>query len=510
MQVFTGNDLIVFLEKRHTQKYNRRYIYSEVLDYINDNEDFRVCCLYGLRRTGKTIMMAQAVCDKGEFNNSLYIICNDGDSLGNICNAIDKSSDRYIFLDEVTKSYDFINTCSVLADRYTFSGKKIVMAGTDSLGFQISKYDELFDRVKLIHTTYIPYKEYNYLIGKDIDYYINYGGLLISEDEKKYNDDILKEYTDGAIVHNIMHSLDNWNRGNNHVLNKLKKIYDEADFVSIIHKVIDRENRDFLISTVNNNFSAEEFGSFLDLLVKHPISDIDKEALDKKEFIDRFRAMLGVREPLSVLYDEYAVNLIKGYLEDLDMLYYVKNTDEYIIMQPGIRHYHTMVLIDALYDEFSEAPIASKLAMKEKLESSVCGHILEDMVYIDTLKCFEGQKNIIVSKYRDLKYSREFDITIIDTKTNKAIAIEVKHSSEIVENQTRHLRDNEFCEGFEKANGVEIISKIVIYNGKETEIDGIKYINASDYLCDIEGQLNKSMNNLIQRLNQSKEKGIEI
>ena len=133
------------------------------------------------------------------------------------------------------------------------------------------------------------------------------------------------------------------------------------------------------------------------------------------------------------------------------------------------------------------------------------------MVYIDTLKCFEGQKNIIVSKYRDLKYSREFDITIIDTKTNKAIAIEVKHSSEIVEKQTRHLKDKEFCEDFEKANGVEIISKIVIYNGKEAEIDGIKYINASDYLCDIEGQLNKSMNNdLIQRMNHSKEKGIEI
>ena len=75
--------------------------------------------------------------------------------------------------------------------------------------------------------------------------------------------------------------------------------------------------------------------------------------------------MLGIREPLSVTYDEYSVNLIKGYLEDLDMLCYVKNTDEYIIMQPGIRHYHTMVLIDALYDEFSEAPIASKLAMKK-------------------------------------------------------------------------------------------------------------------------------------------------
>lgn len=489
MEVYTGDGLMNLFEDRHPGEYKKRFLYEELKDFILDEKDFRVCCLYGLRRTGKTIMMAQMLQRLGKWDNSMYILCDEGESLGSIRKEIDKVDVKYIFIDEITKTYDFINTCSVLSDSYAMSGKKIVMAGTDSLGFQISKYDELFDRVKLIHTTYIPYKEYNYLIGKGIDYYISYGGLLISEDEERYNNDILKEYTDGAIAKNILHSLEKWKRGNNNVLTRLKKMYDETDFISIIHKVIDRENRDFLVSTVNNNFSAEEFGSFYDLMVKHPVQGIDESTIDKKEFIDKFRVMLGVREPLTVMYDEYSVGLIRDYLVDLDMLYRVKGSDEYVIIQPGIRHYHTMVLIDALFNEFIDAPVTAKKEMENKLITAVCGHILEDMIYVDIIKSAENDKNIVVEKYSEDRIGREFDVTIYDISLKKAVAIEVKHSSVKDKHQTRHLKDEEFCSEFEQKNGVEIAAKLLIYNGEDDYVDGIHYINAGEFLCDIEGYL---------------------
>ena len=56
---------------------------------------------------------------------------------------------------------------------------KIVLSGTDSLGFWLAMDEELYDRAKAIHTTFIPYREYSRLLGIDsIDEYIRYGGTL--------------------------------------------------------------------------------------------------------------------------------------------------------------------------------------------------------------------------------------------------------------------------------------------------------------------------------------------
>lgn len=43
-------------------------------------------------------------------------------------------------------------------------GMKIVLSGTDSLGFWLAMDEELYDRAKPIHTTFIPYREYILLV----------------------------------------------------------------------------------------------------------------------------------------------------------------------------------------------------------------------------------------------------------------------------------------------------------------------------------------------------------
>ena len=85
---------------------------------------------------------------------------------------------KYYFIDEVTNLENFINTAAVLSDAYAAFGVKGVLSGTDSLGFNIAKRDQLFDRTYTLHTTYITYKEYNYLLGRSLDEYIMYGGTL--------------------------------------------------------------------------------------------------------------------------------------------------------------------------------------------------------------------------------------------------------------------------------------------------------------------------------------------
>ena len=100
---------------------------------------------------------------------------------------------RYVFLDEVTLMADFIDSAALFSDIYTMMGMKIVLSGTDSLGFWLAENNELYDRSRMIHTTFIPYREYSRLLGIDsIDEYIRYGGTL-RMGETDFDDEELKE-----------------------------------------------------------------------------------------------------------------------------------------------------------------------------------------------------------------------------------------------------------------------------------------------------------------------------
>ena len=127
---------------------------------------------------------------------------------------------RYIFIDEVTLMEDFIDSAALFSDIYAPMGMKIVLSGTDSLGFWFAESNELYDRVHLIHTTFIPYREYSRLLGIDgIDEYIRYGGTLrqgeslsdetitMAEDASFRDDESTRKYIDTAISRNIQHSL---------------------------------------------------------------------------------------------------------------------------------------------------------------------------------------------------------------------------------------------------------------------------------------------------------------
>lgn len=67
---------------------------------------------------------------------------------------------RYVFIDEVTLMEDFIDSAALFSDVFATMGMKIVLSGTDSLGFWLAMDEELYDRAKSIHTTFIPYREY--------------------------------------------------------------------------------------------------------------------------------------------------------------------------------------------------------------------------------------------------------------------------------------------------------------------------------------------------------------
>ncbi len=88
---------------------------------------------------------------------------------------------KYVLIDEITLIEKFIDNAALLSDVYAVQGMKIVLSGTDSLGFWFAQNEELYDRAVTIHTTFVPFREYSRLLKiDDIDKYIRYGGTLNS------------------------------------------------------------------------------------------------------------------------------------------------------------------------------------------------------------------------------------------------------------------------------------------------------------------------------------------
>ena len=224
---------------------------SGVYDYLKDENHHKVCCLLGLKETGKTVMMLQAI-QSLHFENCLLLECEEEsqESMANLKKVLSEHPEyKYIFIDEITKIHNFINTASFLANRFASEGIKIVITGDDSLSIAFVTENELYNQNVTISTTYISFQEYHYLLGKGLTDYIRYGGTLAIE--KDWN-----IYADLAIVQNIVNSLERYKNGNNSSIWMLQSLIDEGMLETLILKVAEYPTREFVEKIVNRYFKA--------------------------------------------------------------------------------------------------------------------------------------------------------------------------------------------------------------------------------------------------------------
>jgi predicted AAA+ superfamily ATPase len=467
MIIYNGEKLGRHLVNSLAVKLKKRFIENTLDEYVDGPNNGKVCCLYGLWRTGKTIMMLQEIKRINDYSRCLLIECESDesskiyDTMGQVRKAIDEHSDcKYIFIDEITKTKNFIATCSFLANQYACSGRKVIIAGTDTLGFFLAKNDELYDRMQMIHTTYIPYREYHYLLGRDIVSYIKYGGTL-TDGEVFYNNDRLKEYSNSAICYNITHSLEKWNQGRNNGV--LEDIIAHNELPSFINKVIEHYNRSFLAKTI-----------FLDI----------------KE--DTFNTV-----------DYECVEIITQYLKDLDVLWQlpkVNNCDGYIFTQPGMRYCQVKAFADALItsDVFNEYSDVERNNILKKVDTDICGRMLEDIVLYQIAKEYD-KEGILITKYRN-ESGQKIDVLIENLDKLTAVAIEVNFSEVYSKEQIKQLIDNKFCNEIEHKSGTKIISRVVLYRGSSCKCpDGdVLYMNVEDFLSNTSKYLDEPKASLVE------------
>ena len=213
-------------------QFRKRDCFSKINYFIHTPATDKVCLLFGLRRTGKTTLLKQLVLEMSEEERekTLYIKATSENSIEDLnadLKTANKAGFKYILIDEITLIDKFIDNAALLSDVYAVQGIKIVLSGTDSLGFWFAQNEELYDRAVTVHTTFIPFREHARLLGiNSIDEYIRYGGTLkageiafddddATSPEASFRDDeTTRRYIDTAIAKNIQHSLKCYDRGN--------------------------------------------------------------------------------------------------------------------------------------------------------------------------------------------------------------------------------------------------------------------------------------------------------
>ena len=485
-------------------KYGKRDCFSILQKFVTGSYDGKICILYGLRRTGKTTLLFQMLSEL-PIEKTAYIKVQTTDDMSRLTKdlkALFELGYRYAFIDEITLLSDFIDTAAVLSDVFSMMGMKIVVSGTDSLGFAMANRDELYDRSVTIHTSFIPFREYARLLNiRSVDSYIEYGGTLKMEnmsfddpdaafDEVAFRDDeSTRKYIDTAISRNIQHTLKNDHYGE--YFNQLRELYEKGELTNVINRIVQHMNHRFVLRVVEDEFKSHDFGSAKELL----LHDLPAERatvlydVDEKQILERLKAIIEVKEKseTTVPITQEHIDKVKKYLLMLDLIVNCperyesgKQAEHIVFSQPGMRYAIAKALVYSLMQDayFASISEADKAYITGKILDDVKGRMLEDIVLLEVRKIAPSTMEAFKFKF---DAGGEFDMVIYDKAGQNCRIYEIKHSTEVNEKQTIHLRDAEKCQIVENRFG-PISGKFVLYRGKDTFAEGVQYLNVENFL----------------------------
>ncbi|MDD7064310.1 MAG: AAA family ATPase [Mollicutes bacterium] len=498
-EVMLGESLKSYVQT--VANYKKRNLYKGICDYIYGDVRDKVLILYGLRRTGKTTLIRQVMAEMNDedFSKTAFIQVGVGIGLSDINQDLKHLMNggyKYVFIDEVTLIKDFIEGAALFSDIFAACGMKIVLSGTNSLGFFFSEDEQLYDRCIFLHTTFIPYREFEEVLGiKGIDEYICYGGTMslggVHYNEKSTfaNKKSVDEYVDSAIAKNIQHSLKCYQYGGH--FRALYDLYEKNELTSAINRVVEDVNHRFTLDVLTKDFISHDLGvSAKNLRNDRQNSNDILDRIDKEEFTKRLKNLLEIRNK-----EERIVNIsedhrreIKEYLDALDLTVDIdiqtlpvgrgKNFKT-VFTQPGMRYSQAKELVQSLLEdgEFQALSIDERNAVIERILSDIKGRMMEDIVLLET-KIANPKKQVFQLQFA----VGEFDMVVADNTNATCEIYEVKHSKEQAKEQYRHLMDEEKLKSTAFRYG-KIIKKVVIYRGENTTLDnGIEYRNVEEYL----------------------------
>lgn len=462
--------------------------------YMSGSFRNHACVLYGLRRTGKSVLMFQSMLRR--MDTSAYIFCSPEDTLDSLAEAMDSLWDegvRNFFLDEVSFLPGFIDNGQFLADAYTGAGR-VVMAGTDSLSFRIAENTSLSGRIVKIHTTRIPFREHAMLTRiTDIDEYAEHGGILSK------NEDFTR-YPLRAIAFNIQNSLKYYESGERFLV--LKPLYDAGLLTTAIQNVVRDMNHRFSREVIQGSWKLSDL-----TMARNSLHVPEARRFARKirlgSLFDEVTASLGVVYGVRMTEDEvYAINRYLQFLDVVEPRLEIHENDIYpdtaekrartakelswswrrrhihgawTFLQPGLRWAQVLALMEAVRSQivlqkgFRDDFLNDLFAM---IKSNAMGAMMEDIIVGETAASFSHEASVFKLKLFD----GEIDMVILDKDSIRLF--EIKHSTRADSAFKKHVSDSGVLEILEERFGKKVDFCGVIYRGETRK----GFLNVSEYL----------------------------
>ena len=157
----------------------------------------------------------------------------------------------------------------------------------------------------MLHTTFVPYREFEGVLGvKGIDEYIRYGGTM-SLGGVDYNQagmtfatkESTSEYVDSAIAHNIQHSLKNYQYEGH--FRHLAELYEAKELTNAINRVVEDINHRFTIEVLTKKFRSSD----LSLAAKNLLRDRNEPndilyRVDTEQITEQLMQLLKIKNIL--------------------------------------------------------------------------------------------------------------------------------------------------------------------------------------------------------------------
>lgn len=396
---------------------NKRKAFVTLKDFVLGDECYQgeILAVYGLKRTGKTALLKQLLCDIDAYTSSCaFLEMQDSDTMKMLERRIEEEQAKgktVIFINEITKVSDFINNSASLADCFAKAGVRIIISGTDSLSIAFAEDYELYDRVKKVNTTYTSFAEYHTLFPLENIYdYIRYGGLFYkNEAEKSVNgyENILS-YQHDAVTMNIANSLKN-NADIDERASALKNI-NETELKSITEKVVEL-------------YSGSTDGESITALT------------DKKDNAKQFTRMIGSDKNADCYITPQMIKELEKWLKEIGFLAFIEKrtytkasgvwkklppTYEYHIVQPAVRYSFLKKAVESAIEQYQHLDKQRQKEMAETLNRNMLEEILGQTVIFDVMSSLPDERYIVCKPefMHENRLINGYDMLIYDRQEN--------------------------------------------------------------------------------------------
>lgn len=419
VNVYTGSSLRTYIRSNIDKAWKCRDIVDDIVNYFYKPYKGMMFGLTGLRGTGKTVSLLQALVKMNKLSESMYVtLATDSDiDCAGLCSYLEPQLGgiKYLVIDEATRIKNLIKNGDTLFEELKRFGIAVVLSGTDTLALAISSGDGLFHRIVEHNITFISLAEYERILCGETDKtrvvvsYIKSGGLMTPDNVRNF--DTFKVYVNTAIVDNILNTVSK-NKGISEFElvskmsdTKLRSIvfgilYSIGYKAWRIYKALDDSGGLNDENAYENARGSVRFkNNFSRVINALSLSSI----INKAEIVKMVCRTLGVSDVVTVTQSE--LNEVLDYLEKLGIIVGLENMAhsshevQYFVVNPSV--------YNQLYSEVIKAVDSESLACGRPIRLKA---VFESAVIVHAMK-YADEHGLLAGYFRNSR-GREIDLIV--------------------------------------------------------------------------------------------------